>query len=66
MALVHIGKKLKKLRERAGLPQRKFAVRLGISWRALQDYERGITAVDGYKAKALLDAARKLARKGKS
>jgi len=66
MVRVLIGKKLKKLRQKAGMTQRAFADTLGVHWRSVQDWEAERTEVDSFKAKALLEAASELAgKKGK-
>lgn len=61
----YIGKKLRRLRKQAGLTQRELARRLGIHWRSVTDYERDVTAVDPYKATAILLIVEKLAAKNK-
>jgi len=63
---VHIGKRLKVLREEAGMTQVAFAEALGIHWRNVQDWESDRAAVDTYKAESLFDAAEKLARNSRS
>jgi DNA-binding transcriptional regulator YiaG len=61
----HIGKRFRKLREEAGLTQVEFAHRLGVHWRNVQVWENDQVAVDVFKARALLDEARKIASQGK-
>lgn len=61
----HIGKRFRKLREEAGLTQVEFADRLGVHWRNVQVWESDQVAVDVFKARALLDEARKIASQGK-
>jgi len=62
MTRLYIGDRLKALRQRAGLSQVALAKALGVHERSIQDWEAERTAVDSYKAKALLDAANRLAR----
>lgn len=61
----HIGERFRKLREEAGLTQVEFARRLGVHWRNVQVWEKDQVAVDVFKARALLDEARKIASHGK-
>ena len=62
MPRVHIGERLKPLREKAGMTQMAFAEALGVHWRNVQDWESDRAAVDVYKAKSLLKAAEELAK----
>ena len=57
----HIGNRLRPLRDRAGLSQRAFAAKLGVPWRSYQDWEYDRSAVDSFKADALLALAEKIA-----
>ena len=66
MPRVHIGRRLKVLREQTGMTQMAFAEALGIHWRNVQDWESDRAAVDIYKAESLLKAAEKLARNSRS
>jgi len=65
MTRVHIGERLKALRGRAELSQKAFAGALGVHWRSVQDWEANRTAVDSYKAEALLKAAEAVVKKAK-
>lgn len=62
----HIGDRLKARRAGAGLTQKGFAARLGVPWRSYQDWEYNRSAVDSFKAAALLAAAKKIAMQGKA
>lgn len=63
MGRTYIGDELRQLREQSGLSQMKLADALGCHWRSIQDWESGRTAVDTFKAKAILAEVRKLAKK---
>jgi DNA-binding transcriptional regulator YiaG len=63
MSRVYIGEQLVELRSQAGLTQMALAEALGVHWRSIQDWETGRTAVDSYKAEALLKEAERLVRK---
>jgi DNA-binding transcriptional regulator YiaG len=65
MARKYIGQELRALRERAGQSQQGLAKVLGVHWRSIQDWEADRTAVDEFKAEALLARIRGLAKKGK-
>ena len=66
MPRVYIGRRLRRARKRLKLSQMRLAEILGVHWRSIQDWEAERTAVDSFKAKALLDAIAGLARKGRS
>jgi len=59
---IYIGGRLRKLREQCGMTQTAFADALGVHWRNVQDWEKERTAVDIFKAEALLKAAERVAR----
>jgi len=66
VARIHIGHRLKQMRKRAGLTQAGLAEVLGVHWRSVQDWESDRTAVDTFKAEAVLAAVAKLpARAGR-
>lgn len=67
VARTYIGHRLKQMRKRAGLTQAGLAKVLGVHWRSVQDWEADRTAVDTFKAGAVLAAAAKVAaRAGRS
>ena len=60
-----VGARLRALRVGAGLTQKGFAARLGVPWRSYQDWEYDRSAVDSFKADALLALAEKIVRETK-
>jgi DNA-binding transcriptional regulator YiaG len=63
VARTYIGQRLRRMRKRAGLTQAGLAEALGVHWRSVQDWEADRTAVDSYKAEALLTAVAKMPRR---
>lgn len=46
MSITEVGRRLKKARQDAGLTQKEVATRLGITYQAISNYERGTNRVD--------------------
>lgn len=46
---IHVGHRLREFRERAGMPQKKLAKQLGISFQQVQKYESGANRISASK-----------------